>query len=81
MALSALFFFTRMDKAVMDPLVKLMDSTTTHHYCALAAQLKKPCAFYNIFMATLCLRSRFIITGYKKPEHSRILKLCSHFKN
>ncbi|WP_017195940.1 hypothetical protein [Bartonella birtlesii] len=73
--------FTETDNMLTIPLTNAMDSTTTHHYCALAAQLKKLYALYNIFMATLCLRSRFIITGYKKPEHSRILKLCSNLKN
>ncbi|EJF74246.1 hypothetical protein ME7_01522 [Bartonella birtlesii LL-WM9] len=72
MAIESKGIFTKIDNMLTIPLTKAMDSTTTHHYCALATQLKKLCALYNIFMATLCLRSRFIITGYKKPEHSRI---------
>ncbi|WP_375650011.1 hypothetical protein [Bartonella sp. AA78NXGY] len=64
--------FTDIDNMLMNPITKIMDSATTHRYCALAAQLKEPYRLYNRFMATLCLCSRFIITGYKKPEHSRI---------
>ncbi|WP_375649586.1 hypothetical protein [Bartonella sp. MU70NMGDW] len=64
--------FTDIDDMLMKPITKTMDSTITHHYCALAAQLKELCTLYNRFMATLCLCSRFIITGYKKPEHSII---------
>ncbi len=52
---------------LMEPLTKTMDSTITHRYCALAAQLKEPYRLYNRFMATLCRCPRFIITGYKKP--------------
>ncbi|WP_375648708.1 hypothetical protein [Bartonella sp. MU70NMGDW] len=59
--------FTEIDNMLMDPLTDTMDSTITHRYCALAAQLKELCTLYNIFMATLCLCPRFIITGYKKP--------------
>ncbi|WP_375610258.1 MULTISPECIES: hypothetical protein [unclassified Bartonella] len=59
--------FTWIDNTVMEPLTKTMDSTITHRYCALAAQLKEPYRLYNRFMATLCLCPRFIITGYKKP--------------
>ncbi|WP_375626508.1 hypothetical protein [Bartonella sp. PS17NMGDW] len=65
MAVESKGIFTKIDNMLMDPLTKTMDSTITHRYCALAAQLKEFCAFYNIFMATLCLCSRFIITGYK----------------
>ncbi|WP_375613229.1 MULTISPECIES: hypothetical protein [unclassified Bartonella] len=57
--------FTDIDDMLMDPLAEAIDSTITHRYCALAAQLKEFCTLYNIFMATLCLCSRFIITGYK----------------
>ncbi|WP_375668258.1 hypothetical protein [Bartonella sp. AP36NXGY] len=59
--------FTWIDNTVMHSLTKTMDSTTTHRYCALAAQLKELCTLYNRFMATLCPCPRFIITGYKKP--------------
>ncbi|WP_375701102.1 hypothetical protein [Bartonella sp. AA81SXKL] len=72
MAVESKGIFTKIDNMLMDPLTKIMDSTITHRYCALAAQLKELRILYNIFMATLCLCSRFIITGYKKPEHSRI---------
>ncbi|WP_375632004.1 hypothetical protein [Bartonella sp. AA74HLJMH] len=65
MAIETRGIFTWIDNTVMEPLTGTMDSTITHHYCALAAQLKELCALYNIFMATLCLCSRFIITGYK----------------
>ncbi|WP_375659733.1 MULTISPECIES: hypothetical protein [unclassified Bartonella] len=57
--------FTDIDDMLMDPLAEAMDSAITHRYCALAAQLKEPYRLYNRFMATLCLCSRFIITGYK----------------
>ncbi|WP_330168213.1 hypothetical protein [Bartonella grahamii] len=59
--------FTDIDDMLMNPITETMDSAITHRYCALAAQLKKPYRLYNRFMATLCLCSRFIITGYKKP--------------
>ncbi|MGF7158342.1 hypothetical protein [Bartonella heixiaziensis] len=72
MAIVTKGIFTKIDNMLMEPLTGTMGSTITHRYCALAAQLKELCALYNIFMATLCLRSKFIITGYKKPEHSRI---------
>ncbi|WP_375614495.1 hypothetical protein [Bartonella sp. AC535YNZD] len=45
MAIVTKGIFTDIDDTVMDPLTKIMDSTITHHYCALAAQLKKPCVF------------------------------------
>ncbi len=61
MAVESKGIFTKIDNMLMDPLTKIMDSI----YCALAAQLKEFCTLYNIFMATLCLCSRFIITGYK----------------
>ncbi|WP_375662843.1 hypothetical protein [Bartonella sp. CL266QHHD] len=64
--------FTWIDNTVMHSLTKIMDSTITHRYCALAAQLKEPYRLYNRFMARLCRCPRFIITGYKKPEHSII---------
>ncbi|WP_375628039.1 MULTISPECIES: hypothetical protein [unclassified Bartonella] len=64
--------FTDIDDMLMKPITETMDKAITHRYCALAAQLKELCALYNIFMTTLCLCPRFIITGYKKPEHSRI---------
>ncbi|WP_375658601.1 hypothetical protein [Bartonella sp. MR30HLJHH] len=60
--------FSYIDNMLMDPITKTMDNI----YCALAAQLKEPYRLYNRFMTTLCLCSRFIITGYKKPEHSII---------
>ncbi len=53
--------FTDIDDMLMNPITKTMDNI----YCALAAQLKEPYRLYNRFMATLCLCSRFIITGYK----------------
>ncbi|WP_375701864.1 hypothetical protein [Bartonella sp. AA89HNZF] len=72
MAVESKGIFTKIDNMLMDPLTKIMDSTITHRYCALAAQLKEPYRLYNRFMATLCRCPRFIITGYKKPEHSII---------
>ncbi|WP_375645885.1 hypothetical protein [Bartonella sp. TT29SHDZB] len=72
MAIETNGVFTDIDDTVMESLAEAMDSTITHRYCALAAQLKELCTLYNRFMATLCLCSRFIITGYKKPEHSII---------
>ncbi|WP_375675591.1 hypothetical protein [Bartonella sp. CL100XZDX] len=72
MAIVTKGIFTWIDNTVMHSLTKKMDSAITHRYCALAAQLKELFALYNIFMATLCPCPRFIITGYKKPEHSRI---------
>ncbi|WP_375667322.1 hypothetical protein [Bartonella sp. CL435QHHD] len=65
MAVESKGIFTKIDNMLMEPLTKTMDSTITHRYCALAAQLKELYALYNIFMATLCLCPRFIITGYK----------------
>ncbi|WP_330168214.1 hypothetical protein [Bartonella grahamii] len=59
--------FSEIDNMLMNPITKTMDSAITHRYCALAAQLKELYALYITFMATLCLRPRFIITGYKKP--------------
>ncbi|WP_375682627.1 MULTISPECIES: hypothetical protein [unclassified Bartonella] len=53
--------FSYIDNMLMNPITKTMDNI----YCALAAQLKEVYALYNIFMATLCLCPRFIITGYK----------------
>ncbi len=68
MAVESNGIFTKIDNMLMNPITKTMDNI----YCALAAQLKEPYRMYNIFMATLCLCPRFIITGYKKPEHSII---------
>ncbi|WP_375683840.1 hypothetical protein [Bartonella sp. AP285QHHD] len=65
MAIVTKGIFTDIDDTVMESLTKTMNSTITHRYCALAAQLKELCTLYNIFMATLCLCPRFIITGYK----------------
>ncbi|WP_375703274.1 hypothetical protein [Bartonella sp. AD13SXNS] len=65
MAIITKGIFSYIDNMLMEPLTETMDSTITHRYCALAAQLKELCALYNIFMATLCLFPRFIITGYK----------------
>ncbi|WP_375630570.1 MULTISPECIES: hypothetical protein [unclassified Bartonella] len=65
MAIETNGVFTDIDDTVMESLAEAMDSTITHRYCALAAQLKEFCTFYNIFMATLCPCPRFIITGYK----------------
>ncbi|WP_375657597.1 MULTISPECIES: hypothetical protein [unclassified Bartonella] len=65
MAIVTKGIFTDIDDTAMESLTKTMDSTITHRYCALAAQLKELYALYNIFMATLCLCPRFIITGYK----------------
>ncbi len=67
MAVESKGVFTWIDNTVMHSLTKIMDSTITHRYCALAAQLKEPYRLYNRFMATLCLSPRFIINGYKKP--------------
>ncbi|WP_330168218.1 hypothetical protein [Bartonella grahamii] len=68
MAVESKGIFTKIDNMLMDPITKTMDSAITHRYCALAAQLKEPYRLYNRFMARLCLRSRFIITGYKKTR-------------
>ncbi len=65
MAIETNGVFTDIDDTVMHSLTKTMDSTITHRYCALAAQLKEPYRLYNRFMATLCRCPRFIITGYK----------------
>ncbi|WP_375683954.1 hypothetical protein [Bartonella sp. CB15SXKL] len=65
MAIETNGVFTDIDDTVMESLAEAMDSTTTHRYCALAAQLKEPYRLYNRFMATLCRCPRFIITGYK----------------
>ncbi len=70
--MAAYDIFTMIDNGLIEPLTKVMDDTITHRYCALAAQLKEHYRLYNRFMATLCLCPRFIITGYKKPEHSII---------
>ncbi len=70
--MAAYDIFTMIDNGLIEPLTKVMDSTITHRYCALAAQLKELYTLYNRFMARLCLCPRFIITGYKKPEHSII---------
>ncbi|WP_375619958.1 hypothetical protein [Bartonella sp. TS25HLJMH] len=67
MAVESKGIFTKIDNMLMDPITKTMDSTITHRYCALAAQLKEPYRLYNRFMARLCRCPRFIITGYKKP--------------
>ncbi|WP_273724475.1 hypothetical protein [Bartonella sp. AU18XJBT] len=72
MAVESKGIFTDIDDMLMNPITKTMDSAITHHYCTLAAQLKEPYKLYNRFMARLCLCPRFIITGYKKPEHSII---------
>ncbi len=68
MAVESKGIFTKIDNTLMEPLTKTMDNI----YCALAAQLKEPYRLYNRFMARLCHCPRFIITGYKKPEHSII---------
>ncbi|WP_375701018.1 hypothetical protein [Bartonella sp. AA23NXGY] len=65
MAVERKGIFSYIDNMLMNPITKTMDSTITHRYCALAAQLKELCTLYSIFMATLCLCPRFIITGYK----------------
>ncbi|WP_375684450.1 hypothetical protein [Bartonella sp. AP1QHHD] len=65
MAVESKGVFSYIDNMLMDPITKTMNSTITHRYCALAAQLKELRTLYNIFMATLCLCPRFIITGYK----------------
>ncbi|SSZ39490.1 hypothetical protein [Bartonella grahamii] len=65
MAVESKGIFSYIDNMLMEPITKTMDSAITHHYCALAAQLKEPYRLYNRFMATLCLCPRFIITGYK----------------
>ncbi|WP_375658596.1 hypothetical protein [Bartonella sp. MR30HLJHH] len=72
MAVESKGIFSYIDNMLMEPLTGTMDRTITHRYCALAAQLKGPHRLYNRFMATLCRCPRFIITGYKKPEHSII---------
>ncbi|WP_375682171.1 hypothetical protein [Bartonella sp. CE47NXGY] len=65
MAVERKGIFSYIDNMLMNPITKIMDSTITHRYCALAAQLKEPYRLYNRFMTTLCLSSQFIITGYK----------------
>ncbi|WP_375672739.1 MULTISPECIES: hypothetical protein [unclassified Bartonella] len=65
MAIVTKGIFTKIDNMLTESLTKTMDSTITHRYCALAAQLKELYALYNIFIARLCRCSRFIITGYK----------------
>ncbi len=61
--------FSYIDNMLMNPITKTMDNI----YCALAAQLKEPYRLYNRFMATLCLCSRFIITGYKTTDNTSII--------
>ncbi|WP_330168211.1 hypothetical protein [Bartonella grahamii] len=68
MAVESKDVFSYIDNMLMDPITETMDSAITHRYCALAAQLKEPYRLYNRFMATLCLCSRFIITGYKNQN-------------
>ncbi|WP_375615855.1 hypothetical protein [Bartonella sp. AP58NXGY] len=46
MAVESKGIFTKIDNMLMDPLTKTMDSTITHRYCALAAQLKELRALY-----------------------------------
>ncbi|WP_041581506.1 hypothetical protein [Bartonella grahamii] len=67
MAVESKGIFSYIDNMLMEPLTKTMNDVITHHYCALAAQLKEPYRLYNRFMARLCRCPRFIITGYKKP--------------
>ncbi|WP_375701872.1 hypothetical protein [Bartonella sp. AA89HNZF] len=38
--------FTDIDDMLMKPITETMDSAITHHYCALAAQLKNLRALY-----------------------------------
>ncbi|WP_375658594.1 hypothetical protein [Bartonella sp. MR30HLJHH] len=73
MAVESKGIFTDIDNMLMDPITKTMDNI----YCALAAQLKEPYRLYNRFMTTLCLRTRFIITGYKKPITQAEFKDCA----
>ncbi|WP_375647789.1 hypothetical protein [Bartonella sp. CR84HXZ] len=73
MAVESNGIFTKIDNMLMNPITKTMDNI----YCALAAQLKEPYILYNIFMATLCLCPRFIITGYKKPITQAEFKDCA----
>ncbi|WP_375696013.1 hypothetical protein [Bartonella sp. AC67GZZY] len=70
MAIETRSVFTDIDNTVMDSLTKIMDNTITHRYCALAAQLKELYVLYNIFMATICLCPRFIITGCKTTDNT-----------
>ncbi|WP_375614491.1 hypothetical protein [Bartonella sp. AC535YNZD] len=75
--MAAYDIFTMIDNGLMEPLTETTNSTITHRYCALAAQLKEVYALYNIFMATICLCSRFIINGYKKPITQAEFKDCA----
>ncbi|WP_375668256.1 hypothetical protein [Bartonella sp. AP36NXGY] len=77
MAIETNGVFTEIDNMLMEPLTRTMDSTITHRYCPLAAQLKEPYRLYNRFMARLCLCPRFIITGYKKPITQAEFKDCA----
>ncbi|WP_273721043.1 MULTISPECIES: hypothetical protein [unclassified Bartonella] len=60
MALSALFFFTKMDKAVMDPLIKLMDQSIgglavgLHNPVKLSATIYIIFLGYNVIYGLLC---------------------------
>ncbi|WP_375663431.1 hypothetical protein [Bartonella sp. CL63NXGY] len=41
MAIETNGVFTEIDNMLMEPLTRTMDSTITHRYCPLAAQLKE----------------------------------------
>ncbi|WP_375701868.1 hypothetical protein [Bartonella sp. AA89HNZF] len=46
MAVESKGIFSYIDNMLMHSLTRTMDSTITHHYCALAAQLKNLRALY-----------------------------------
>ncbi|SSZ39492.1 hypothetical protein [Bartonella grahamii] len=73
MAVESKGIFTKIDNMLMEPITKTMNDVITHHYCALAAQLKAFHALYNIFMATICLCPRFIITGCETTDNTSII--------
>ncbi|WP_212112501.1 hypothetical protein [Bartonella queenslandensis] len=62
--------FTTIESTSIAPLTGPMGKTPVYRYCALAVHLKKLCALYNKFMATLCLSPQFIITGCETTDNT-----------